>query len=149
MCFSTAESHKSLPSFLREPSLILPHPFGVTQLFSHEGEVTSTGSFFFWGNEATKNDKSPGKWQIPRKEPPRQMLYYPLRQRQQRTDNFLYNAIISTFKAILGYPVPHFIQPWNFQDVTLFSILPQGYVPLALCDQMAITITEGDKNITD
>jgi len=50
---------------------------------------------------------------------------------------------------MLEYPTPHFIQPRNFHDARLFSVLPWAYVPPALCDQMPTTNTEGDKNVSE
>lgn len=118
MSLSTTLSSKTQESFpLSTHILLVSHSF-----FQWGEEITSTlVVLFFWGNEAAGQTN-------PQETAPRQMLYYPSRQRQQRTDNSLYNAIISTFKAMLEYPMPHFIQPWNFQHSRLFSILPWGYV---------------------
>lgn len=68
----------------------------------------------------------------PHETAPRQMFCYPSRQRQQTTDNSLCNAITSTFKGTLEYPMPHFIRPWNVQDESLFCLLPLGICPSCL-----------------
>lgn len=52
------------------------------------------------------------------------MLYYPSRQIQQRTDNSLYNAIISTFKNMLEYPTTLLFCLRNFQEQDCFLFLP-------------------------
>lgn len=96
--------HSTQQQDTRELSSVPPHPFVVSQLLSTWRESNIN---FGSASEAIK---------LLNRKPSRQMLYYPSRQIQQRTDNSLYNAIISTFKDMLEYPTTHFICLWNFQE---------------------------------
>lgn len=116
--------HSTQQQDMREFCSVLPYPL-VSQLLST------------WRESNISFDSDSETIKLLNRKPPRQMLHYPSRQIQQRTNNSLYNVIISTFKDVLEHSMTHFICPWNFQDAELFSVLPWASVPHSLCDQMA------------
>lgn len=118
MCLSTALTSKT-----QENLALFSHIPLVSHCFFQFGGAVISSLSSFWSNEAAEQTN-------PHKTAPRQMLCYPSRQRQQKPDNSLYNAITSTFKAMLDYPMPHFSWAWNFQDARLYSSL--GICPSCL-----------------